>query len=541
MMNPNEARRHKLGFDYFAKGFSPSQLADTYYRLTAESRQEQLLMECASFSEIDEEYNPEDQNADREQTETLIMESIRVKAFSRTAQTMAALARALNKQMADKQLSVGEAVIGRPKKSGLFATVTVQFPVSDGQTISIIFHSPDNNKMQITAQDEILAFRWLLNKRDITVAVSPEGEADVSLEEVGKRVAMLVERNAKAFASKQKDILEQKQAFEDLKTKVQAEQETNQTFVNNLTEAENSVEILDRQIASSKDQLAKVQDYNAGLQSQLDSLIAANAANAGKPQGEGEKTPEQIQTEQDAAEFETKKAAFASELTGRGLTAKGEAFQLESNGKTLFANMAKESGYQIGVRYYADSVTDKPEEKVFTSATIVGLDKQSANALAWIDKKLAAIKDDEAQRKAIAERETQQQAEEARIIEERRLVDLGTTAVPGVRLADAKEAGTTYEMFQKGEVTQAQWDAYMESLYSSNKATRPTAATTDEPAAVTILNDILAGSYSTSQEISDKLDEVAAALEAAGLMDQYDAKLNQAADYLTEALKREAA
>ena len=61
------------------------------------------------------------------------------------------------------------------------------------------------------------------------------------------------------------------------------------------------------------------------------------------------------------------------------------------------------------------------------------------------------------------------------------------------------------------------------------------------PAAISTLNDILAGKYATSAEIDKKLDEAAGELEAAGQMEAQDALLNSVADYLTEVLKKEAA
>jgi hypothetical protein len=64
----------------------------------------------------------------------------------------------------------------------------------------------------------------------------------------------------------------------------------------------------------------------------------------------------------------------------------------------------------------------------------------------------------------------------------------------------------------------------------------------DEPVAVTVLNDILAGKYDgDSTKLGEALDQAASDLEKDGKAEQYDALLNQAADYLTEILKKEAA
>lgn len=398
-MNPFcEGTRITLRLDILSKGYNRSELSQAFYGLMAEPRQGKLLLECASFDEIDQEYNPgdDDQNSDRIGTEELILEAVTVRAFSRTAQTMAALQRVLNKVMADKGLTVGDAVIGNPKKTGLFASVTVQFPISDGQTLSIIFHSPDNNKMQIMPDDVIIAFRWLLNKRDITVAVSPEGEKDVSLDEVGKRVSQLVEKNSQRFQTQQKALVEGKKALEDLKANVTIKQDENSTLMNALADKQGADKVLTGKIEGAKTLLSQTVNYNDQLQAQIDSLAAQQAANAGKAKGEGEKTPDQIQAEQDQAAFEDKKAAFESELTGRGFVSSPEynGLTFESNGKKMMTqfNAAEPGGYEVRV-----STDEKAEDgtglvKQFSSATLAGLDKQIADALKWIDGKLGEMK-----------------------------------------------------------------------------------------------------------------------------------------------------
>ncbi len=396
-MNPlNKGIRLKTGVDLFAKGFTPVQLNEAFYRLTADSKQAALLLECATFQEIDDEYNPGEE--ERLSTVEMIMEAVRVKAFSRTAQTMAALARAMNKQLAASGggFTIGEAIIGKPKKSGLFATVTVQLPVSDGQVISIIFHSPDNNKMKITASDEILAFRWLLNKRDITAAVSPDGaEADtlpgmdaaqdVSLEDVGKRCAMLIEKNATRFASTQKEIVEAKKALEDLKAQADAETAANQQALADLKAEQDAAAQADIDIQAAQDKLKKIQDFNDKLQAQLDALVAANAGNAGKAGGE-DTTGGETQAQKDAAEFEAKKQAFEGELTGRGFEDRQGRMYFGDNLSTML--LKNDKNYAVYVAWDGENA----KAQNFESKTLSGLDKQIADALKWIDGKLGEMK-----------------------------------------------------------------------------------------------------------------------------------------------------
>ena len=52
--------------------------------------------------------------------------------------------------------------------------VVVLFELSDGQTISVYFHNPDTTPKKIAATDELVSWKWLLNKKDVTILVAPE-------------------------------------------------------------------------------------------------------------------------------------------------------------------------------------------------------------------------------------------------------------------------------------------------------------------------------------------------------------------------------
>lgn len=568
--NPFECgKKLKTGFDYFAKGFCKNGLVDAHYRLIADRRQAQLLLECASFEEIDEHYNPGeyDDESDRLTTD-MVLEAVRVRQFGQTAKTMAALQRVLNKHLAatgklvnDEPMFAGDAIIGKPKKSGLFASVTVQFPINDGQTLSIIFHSPDNNKMKITAADEIIAFRWLLNKRDITSAVAPDSAEegtlpgmaaakDVSLEEVGIRCAQLIAKNSDRFAAKSAEIQQAKKELEDIKGQVTGLQDTNGQLQQDLAAKVYEDEQTAAKIAATQKQLDAQVNYNDELRAKLDALKATGAGNAGKDHGE-DTTGGVSKAEQEAAEFEAKKAAFEDELKGRGFEAGADSvFTFSLGEETLKAQITAYTNIGYGV--IVGTETEAP--KATTVKTVSGLDAQITKALAWIDKKLAGMKKSEDdQAKAIAAREAEQNARNAEVQEELRITGIGKTAVPGVRPADAREAGIMYELFQKGEITQDQWNAYVEDLYVSNKAPRPEPKTTNPDAAgdttdkvsasLATLDDILNGKYQTSNEIMPLLEQVAEVFERLALAEDSPEmkKLDQAADYMTAILDKEAA
>ncbi len=657
-MNPlTEGKKITLGYDYFAKGFTAPQLLEAYYRLIADKEQARLLFETASIDQVDEVYNPGDayDENDRMTTKEMVMEAVSVQKFARTDTKMAALVRVFNAYLKDKNIEAQVPIIGTPRKSGLFATVTVQIPFSDGQVVSIIFHSPDNNKMKITADDEIIAFRWLLNKRDITHVVSPENDAEVSLQEIGKRTAQLVEKNSARFQAMQKGLIEQKKNLEEIKTQAEEAVRQHDELMGKLKEGQGVLETIDAKIANLKDRIVKQKAFNDDLQTKIDALKAKRAGNDGKAVGgDTPKTEAEIKAEHERAAYEEKRSALGSELTGRGFIDNGMGCVWDKEGFG-YAQASGVDGYGITVGLADGS------KKTFSSATLAGFDKQASNALAWIDKNLKGVatpeitidpalssmdatagfaefvaKQDEGHNEgyspkesvlnidavaksegleaqwsegeddgmpiavgtftisngnqiggtqispdgkavfllngeryrgsyylATADGETQDAAvkEIAGIIkakaekdersnqadETNRLIEVGKGVVPGVRLQDAEEAGRLWEMKGRGELTQEEWDKYVADLQASNKVAAPepqskSSTETDGPAAISVLNDILAGKYDDdSTRLGEALDQAASELERDGKAEAYDALLNQCADYLTSILKKEAA
>lgn len=77
--------------------------------------------------------------------------------------------------------------------------VDVQFALADGQTITIAFHNPDSTPTKLLPQDELISWKWLLNKRDVTIVVAPERGAELNPREVARRIAKIAARNHAAF------------------------------------------------------------------------------------------------------------------------------------------------------------------------------------------------------------------------------------------------------------------------------------------------------------------------------------------------------
>lgn len=92
-----------------------------------------------------------------------------------------------------------EVTISDPVKARGVLQVMALFQMSDGQTIAIWFHNPDTTPSKLTPMDELVSWKWLLNKKDVTIVVAPERGVELNVREVARRVMRLVERNSEAY------------------------------------------------------------------------------------------------------------------------------------------------------------------------------------------------------------------------------------------------------------------------------------------------------------------------------------------------------
>lgn len=114
------------------------------------------------------------------------------------------LARKVNSLMAVMSratpgLTVVANQVSAPFKQAGVANVVALFELGDGQTVSVYFHNPDATPGKILPTDEMISWKWLLNKKDITIVVAPERGTDLAVREVGRRIMKLASRNSAAF------------------------------------------------------------------------------------------------------------------------------------------------------------------------------------------------------------------------------------------------------------------------------------------------------------------------------------------------------
>lgn len=87
-----------------------------------------------------------------------------------------------------------------PFKQNGNVQVAVVYELSDGQTVTVMFHNPDSTPTKLGASDEMISWKWMLNKKDITIVVAPENGRDLAIREVGRRIMKLAQKNSVAFA-----------------------------------------------------------------------------------------------------------------------------------------------------------------------------------------------------------------------------------------------------------------------------------------------------------------------------------------------------
>lgn len=107
------------------------------------------------------------------------------------------------------------------KRQGVINTAFV-FDLSDGQKLSIWFHKPTSTPSKLLPSDIMISWKWMLNKRDVTAALSPKQGDNVQLPSLAQKIMRVAAKNSKRFKSTQKrnaalaqELLDAQKAIED--------------------------------------------------------------------------------------------------------------------------------------------------------------------------------------------------------------------------------------------------------------------------------------------------------------------------------------
>lgn len=180
--------------DLCAKAPAPEKIEELY-----DGKGRHLMVESVTLDDIERTYFDD---MDTDEHGAMMLEAITTSKM-RLERTMSAFAKALNQQLQGTNLQAGAPELGRVRKTGGVAIMPAVMSLSDGQSITVMFHSPTNDPSKISTDDTLVAFRFLLNKRDVTHVVSPDGGKDISLKQTCLSLANLAEKNTAKFQAAQ--------------------------------------------------------------------------------------------------------------------------------------------------------------------------------------------------------------------------------------------------------------------------------------------------------------------------------------------------
>jgi cell division protein FtsB len=177
--------------------------------------------------------------------------------------------------------------VSQPFKNRGTTQVAMLFTMSDGQTVSVFFHNPDSTPNRLTATDELISWKWVLNKKDITVVVAPERGQDISPRQVARRIMTLVEKNSAKFIKASGASAESAAKIEELKGQVQSKVAELQSLDEQVADLQAKVDKLPAPVASTETTpegiAAKASEYAEQYLAQADGIAEKIKALGGTP------------------------------------------------------------------------------------------------------------------------------------------------------------------------------------------------------------------------------------------------------------------
>ena len=96
-------------------------------------------------------------------------------------------------------VSVTNVTETKPFKRQGVTNIAFVFDLSDGQKLSIWFHNPDSTPSKLMPSDIMISWKWMLNKRDVTAALSPKQGDNVQLPALASRIMRVAAKNSMPF------------------------------------------------------------------------------------------------------------------------------------------------------------------------------------------------------------------------------------------------------------------------------------------------------------------------------------------------------
>lgn len=141
----------------------------------------------------------------------------------------------------NNDLSITTVTETKPFKRQGVSNIAFVFGLSDGQKLSIWFHNPDSTPSKLMPSDIMISWKWMLNKRDVTAALSPKQGDNVQLPVLASRIMRVAAKNSQRFKRTQARQLKLEQDLLDAQTLI----DTKNTAIDQL---DKDIEILTSQI-----------------------------------------------------------------------------------------------------------------------------------------------------------------------------------------------------------------------------------------------------------------------------------------------------
>lgn len=181
-------------------------LADLMFRLRAEDAGEGAMLDSMTMADIDEAHGAM-------MLDAMVMEyRVAPRKIEQLRKVMA---------NAGQSVKCETAELSKPFKSRGTTQVAALFQMTDGQTVTVFFHNPDSTPNKLRPDDELVSWKWMLNKKDVTIIVAPERGQDINPREVGRRIMKLVEKNSEKFQKANAAKAEELAEVEGLKGEVE--------------------------------------------------------------------------------------------------------------------------------------------------------------------------------------------------------------------------------------------------------------------------------------------------------------------------------
>jgi hypothetical protein len=180
----------------------------------------------------------------------------------------------------------------KPFKRNGVSNVAMVFELSDGQSVTIVFHNPDATPNKLAAKDTMTSWKWMLNKRDVTAAISPKEGENVQLPILAKRILTLVSKNSARFLRANAAKGGQAQELQEITDRIATKQTDLEVVLGEIKSLESQIDevgkapktsAVDKDLSQVVEDVAKESDEVTTKQERADELSTTQQTDEAQP------------------------------------------------------------------------------------------------------------------------------------------------------------------------------------------------------------------------------------------------------------------